>query len=152
MQSGLQRYQEKMARATELRQKQTEGVKDRMDKLVGHVEEKREFKHVMVENDYMAEFRKNVEKREKMEEKKKKLAEAKNYDKDQDREKKELHWEEIKGRQDDNRIKLQKRNASLEKRWQHIKDRGNNMTNGQAAFYEKRMADMENTNRRMWIQ
>ena len=38
-------------------------MKDRMDKLVGHVEEKREFKHVMVENDYMAEFRKNVEKR-----------------------------------------------------------------------------------------
>ena len=73
-------------------------MKDRMDKLVGHVEEKREFKHVMVENDYMSEFRKNVEKREKMEEKKKKLAEAKNYDKDQDREKKVLHWEEIKGR------------------------------------------------------
>lgn len=73
-------------------------MKDRMDKLVGHVEEKREFKHVMVENDYMSEFRKNVEKREKMEEKKKKLAEAKNYDKDQDREKKLLHWEEIKGR------------------------------------------------------
>lgn len=69
-----------------------------MDKLVGHVEEKREFKHVMVENDYMSEFRKNVEKREKMEEKKKKLAEAKNYDKDQDKEKKVLHWEEIKGR------------------------------------------------------
>ena len=73
-------------------------MKDRMDKLVGHVEEKREFKHVMVENDYMAEFRKNVEKREKMEEKKKKLAESKNYDKDQDKEKKVLHWEEIKGR------------------------------------------------------
>ena len=69
-----------------------------MDKLVGHVEEKREFKHVMVENDYMSEFRKNVEKREKMEEKKKKLAESKNYDKDQDKEKKILHWEEIKGR------------------------------------------------------
>ena len=73
-------------------------MKDRMDKLVGHVEEKREFKHVMVENDYMSEFRKNVEKREKMEEKKKKLAESKNYDKDQDKEKKILHWEEIKGR------------------------------------------------------
>lgn len=69
-----------------------------MNKIVGHVDERREFKHVMVENDYIAEFRKNVEKREKMEEKKKKLAESKNYDKDQIQEKKDTHWEEIKNR------------------------------------------------------
>lgn len=69
-----------------------------MNKIVGHVDERREFKHVMIENDYIAEFRKNVEKREKMEEKKKKLAESKNYDKEQDMEKKETHWEEIKNR------------------------------------------------------
>ena len=152
MQSGLQRYQEKMARATELRQKQTEGIKDQMKKFIENVAEKRELKHAMIENDYMAEFRKNVEKREKMEEKKKKAAEARNYEQEHAQEKKEMHWQEIRDRQSDNHNKLQKRNASLEKRWHHIKDRGNNMTNGQAAFYEKRMADMENTNRRMWIQ
>ena len=69
-----------------------------MKKIIENVAEKRELKHAMIENDYMAEFRKNVEKREKMEEKKKKAAEAKNYEQEHALEKKEMHWEEIRNR------------------------------------------------------
>ena len=63
-----------------------------MKKIIENVSEKRELKHAMVENDYMTEFRKNVEKREKMEEKKKKAAEARNYELEHAQEKKEMHW------------------------------------------------------------
>ena len=127
-----------MTRATELRNKMTDKRKEKMKELNGAVEPRREFKHVQIESDYIAEFEKNVRKREKMEEKKKKLAEAKNYDNEQDDEKKRDKLEGVWARQNDNSVKLQKKNQSLEKRWQSIRDR-QTMTNGQAAFYEKRM-------------
>ena len=110
-----------------------------MTEITGKVEEKREGKHIQVENDYISEFEKNVRKREKMEEKKKKLAEAKNYDTEQDHEKKLEKLDGVKARQLDNSVQLQKRNQILEKRWMGIKNRGGNLTNGQAAFYEKRI-------------
>jgi len=69
-----------MQKATELRQKKTSELTGKMEKLTGRVVEKLEFKSQKIENDYISEFAKNVTKREKMEEKKKKLAEAKNFD------------------------------------------------------------------------
>lgn len=105
-------------RATDLRNRETEKLKGKMVEITEKVEEKREFKHVQIENEFMSEFEKNVKKREKMEEKKKKLAEAKNYDTEQDAEKKLEKLDGVKARQENNKIKLQKRNQSLEKRWQ----------------------------------
>ena len=99
IQNGLQRYQERMARATELRNKMTDKLKGKMIEITEKVEEKREFKHIQIENEYMAEFEKNVVKRQKMEEKKKKLAEAKNYDTEQDAEKKLEKLDGVKARQ-----------------------------------------------------
>ena len=75
-------------RATELRNKMTEKKTGRMKEITCRVEEKRDFKYQKLENDYISEFAKNVTKREKIEEKKKKLAEAKNFDKEADEERK----------------------------------------------------------------
>ena len=99
IQNGLQRYQERMARATELRNRETEKLKGKMKEITEQVEEKREFKHIQIENEFMSEFEKNVMKRGKMEEKKKKLAEAKNYDTEQDAEKKLEKLDGVKARQ-----------------------------------------------------
>jgi adenylyl- and sulfurtransferase ThiI len=68
IQNGLLRYQERMLRATELRSKMTSKLTGKIKELTGRVEEKRDFKSQKIENDYIAEFTKNVTKREKMEE------------------------------------------------------------------------------------
>lgn len=60
-------------RATELRNRMTDKLKGKMKEITEQVEEKREFKHLQIENEFMSEFEKNVMKRGKMEEKKKKL-------------------------------------------------------------------------------
>ena len=61
---------------------------------------------------------------------------------------------EIERRREDNRIMLERRNQSLEKRWQGIKKRvtGGGALQGQAAFYESMAVKQEINNRRQWIQ
>ena len=67
-----------MRRATELRQKQTQDISANMQNLTNRVNEKLLFKSAKMENDFQSEFEKNVLKRQKIEEKKKKKAEEKN--------------------------------------------------------------------------
>lgn len=98
IQNGLQLYEIKMQRATELRSKKTEELTGRMEKLTNRVDEKRDFKSTKLENDYISEFAKNVTKREKMEDKKKKLAEAKNLDNEDFQEKKQEKLMGVKAR------------------------------------------------------
>lgn len=98
IQNGLQLYEIKMQRATELRTKKTEELTGKMEKLTNRVEEKRDFKSTKLENDYISEFAKNVTKREKMEDKKKKLAEAKNLDNEDFQEKKQEKLMGVKAR------------------------------------------------------
>ena len=61
---------------------------------------------------------------------------------------------EVERRREDNRIMLERRNQSLEKRWQGIKKRvtGGGTSQGQAAFYESMAVKQEINNRRQWIQ
>lgn len=87
-----------MARANELRAKMTDKVKGRMNELTNRVDEKLEYKVQKAENDYIAEFAKNVDKRKKMEDKKKKLVEEKNLDAEAYQEKKFEKWQGIQSR------------------------------------------------------
>lgn len=87
-----------MARANELRSKMTDKVKGRMNELTNRVDEKLEYKVQKAENDYIAEFAKNVDKRKKMEDKKKKLVEEKNLDAEAYQERKIEKWQGIQGR------------------------------------------------------
>lgn len=77
IQSGLQRYESKMRKATELRQKRMEDDKAQLHDKGLKVGEKLTFKSSAIENDYVEQFRKNVLKRQGMEDKKKKKAEEK---------------------------------------------------------------------------
>ena len=87
-----------MARANELRSKMTDKVKGRMNELTNRVDEKLEYKVQKAENDYIAEFAKNVDKRKKMEDKKKKLVQAKNLDAEAYQERKIEKWQGIQSR------------------------------------------------------
>ena len=87
-----------MARANELRSKMTDKVKGRMNELTNRVDEKLEYKVQKAENDYIAEFAKNVDKRKKMEDKKKKLVEEKNLDAEAYQERKIEKWQGMQGR------------------------------------------------------
>ena len=87
-----------MARANELRSKMTDKVKGRMNELTNRVDEKLEYKVQKAENDYIAEFAKNVDKRKKMEDKKKKLIEEKNLDAEAYQERKIEKWQGIQSR------------------------------------------------------
>lgn len=87
-----------MARANELRSKMTDKVKGRMNELTNRVDEKLEYKVQKAENDYIAEFAKNVDKRKKMEDKKKKLVEEKNLDAEAYQERKIEKWQGIQSR------------------------------------------------------
>lgn len=66
-----------MRKATELRQKKIEDDKAHLKDKSDKVGEKLTFKSTAIENDYVDQFRKNVLKRQGMEEKKKKKAEEK---------------------------------------------------------------------------
>lgn len=76
----------------------TDKVKGRMNELTNRVDEKLEYKVQKAENDYIAEFAKNVDKRKKMEDKKKKLVEEKNLDAEAYQEKKFEKWQGIQSR------------------------------------------------------
>jgi len=76
----------------------TDKVKGRMNELTNRVDEKLEYKVQKAENDYIAEFAKNVDKRKKMEDKKKKLVEEKNLDAEAYQERKIEKWQGIQGR------------------------------------------------------
>ena len=69
-----------------------------MNELTNRVDEKLEYKVQKAENDYIAEFAKNVDKRKKMEDKKKKLVEEKNLDAEAYQERKIEKWQGIQGR------------------------------------------------------
>ena len=88
IQSGLQRYEQRMRQATELRQKKQQELKTNMQNLTSKVNEKLDFKVLKIENDYNSEFEKNVLKRQKIEEKKKKKAEENNANHEFDMERK----------------------------------------------------------------
>ena len=75
IQSGLQRYESKMRKATELRAKILADESSNMHNRVQKVGEKLTFKSLAAENEYQEQFRKNILKRDGMEQKKKKRAE-----------------------------------------------------------------------------
>lgn len=106
-----------MKRATELRQKEQDKLKANMKNLTGRMKDILQYKSQQVEDDYFEEFKKNIQKREQMEIKKKKDQEAKNAQFEYDMEKKIEAQMAIRNRQENNRIQLEKRNLSLEKRW-----------------------------------
>ena len=51
-----------------------------------------------------------------------------------------------------NKVQLDKRNMSLEKRWNQMKRRAATNTSAQVAFYESMAEKKENDNRRQFFQ
>ena len=77
---GLQKYEQRMQRATELRRKKQSDLSQNMKNLTNRVNEKIVFVQQQQVQDFEHEFEKNVMKRKKMEEKKKKRHEELNQD------------------------------------------------------------------------
>ena len=134
--------------------KKQQEMKDHMQNLTNRVNEKLNYKAERIENDYQSQFEKNILKRKAIEDKKKKQDMERFQEKEFANEKKHEKLMEIERRREDNRIMLERRNQSLEKRWQGIKKRvtGGGNLQGQAAFYESMAVKQEINNRRQWIQ
>ena len=140
IQNGLQRFEIRMQKATERREQEILDLKTNMKNLTKTVNEKLEFKNAKIENDYQAEFEKNVLKRSKMEEKKKKQQENQYNLLEFDKEKKEEKLDMVRRRQQDRIEQQAKQNKKLEQTWEKRKKRQQGMTEGQAAFYESMAA------------
>lgn len=154
--NGLQDYEVKMQEAAEKRMKAKQDQTSYAETRNKRVVEKLEYKTAQTEEFYRSEFEKNVEKRRKIEEKKKKLGEERTQTYEYFQQKKFEKMDNIKAKQTQNKNIEDKKNRKLEIRWQEIRKRTADLSMRQPyALYES-MVSKDNINstngRKHWIQ
>ena len=131
----MQQCETRMRKAMDLRRRQQELVKDNMHNQTSRVNEKMSIVQAQQQAKFEKAFETNVENRRKIEEAKKKKAEEKYGEMEYNKEKKHEKLMAIHARQQEQKLKQEKRDRDLNKKWNQLMKKPVSFS-GNLSFYE----------------